>query len=316
MLYNRIIQFCFFSLLSLQSFAQQDSLSYNFGDFGGIVYLDSLTVTATREGFQVNDFVEMVQEDESFYEAFKNIRVLSYEAINEMKMFDKKGNQKADYFSRTHQKSDGNCRTMDIIEERHSGNFFKKNKKRKYKYYTAKMFDRLFFTSGKVCESDQANGTSSPKGMEKHVAELKKLIFKPGQKANVPVIGKKTAIFSEEMIKYYDFFIESQLFNGSIKSYSFSVKVKPEYIRKKDKTVIKYLKTYFDKENFQVLGREYQLAYSAALFEFDITMQIKLLKKGNEYYPERIKYDGFWDIPARKPEISKFSSAFSSYERP
>ncbi len=294
------------------SICQVDSSYYNFGDFGGIIYLDSLTVTATKAGFQVDDFIQMVEEDESFYLAFKNIRTLSYLAHNDIKMFDKKEYLIASYQSTIQQVSDGDCRTMEIIDEESSGKFFKKNKK--YKYYTAKLFDRLFFTHGKVCESEQAPETENPKGMDKHVAELKKLIFKPGKRVKVPLIGKKTAIFSEDMIKYYTLSIESEDYKKSIPAYVFTAKVAEEYIRKEDKTVIKFLKTYFDKETFQVLGREYVLAYNAALFDFDIKMEIELQKTGSGYLPTKISYDGFWDIPARKPEKSKFSILFENYK--
>ena len=77
--------------------------------------------------------------------------------------------------------------------------------------------------------------------------------------------------------------------------------------------MIKYLETYFDKTNFQVIARNYHLKYSGSLFDFDVKMDIKLKKLGNKYLPELIKYDGNWDVPAKRRETSKFSIRFFDY---
>lgn len=294
----------FLLLLSSVSLAQTDSIDFSLYR----IDLDSLVVTATRAGFSVPDFVEMVRKDESFHEAFHNIRTLSYSSENDIKMYGRKSKEKATYYSTIQQTSDGNCRTMATFQETVSGNFYKR--KKKIRYYTAKMYDRLFFTHGKICESERKEN-SKPKGMEKNVAELKKLIFSPGEKADVPLIGKKTAIFDKNMIQYYDMSITSKKYNSSIDCYVFTAKVKSG--SKEDKTVIKFLETYFDKTTFQVIARNYHLRYNSALFDFDVKMDVKLKKLGNKYLPELIKYDGNWDVPAKKRETSKFTIRFFDY---
>lgn len=293
--------------------AQADSLKYNFGDFGGIIYLDSLVVTASKTGFNVSDFIQQVREDKSFFEAFDNIRGLSYQSDNEISMFDKKGKRKAYYFAQIQQYSDGKCRKMNYLKEEIKGNYFKR--KRKHKYYTGRMHSTLFLTDGIVCEPSIAEKNAiKRKGIQKHIHELEKLIFQPGSEAKVPLIGKKTAIFSERMQKYYDFSIESGTYKSTIDCYIFSVKVKPEYLdKKKDKTVIKSLRTYFSKSDLQIVARDYYLFYYGSLFDFDVSMKVKLKKYQNLYVPESISYDGFWDIPARKPEKSKFMLTFYNY---
>lgn len=304
--------FLFFLFLSQVSFSQRDTIE--FSSFH--VQLDSFVVTATRSGFDVKDFIEMVQTDESFYKAFRNIRTLSYSSDNNIKMFSKKGKLKASYLSTIHQTSDGRCRTMETINPIVTGRFYKR--KKRYRYYTAKMYDRLFFTHGEVCESnrieDQPGVQSSKKlkGMSKHINELKKLIFYPGRKADVPFIGKKTAIFEKKMAKYYDFSITSQKYNSEIDCYVFTAKVKEG--TRSGKTVIKFMETFFDKSNFKVIGRNYHLKHRGAMFDFDVKMDIKLLKIGEKYVPEMIVYDGEWDVPARRPEISKFSIRFYEYK--
>ncbi len=292
------------------TWAQSDSTQWNWDDFGGIINLDSITVQASRKGFDVADFVQLVQEDKSFYQAFRNLRFQSYQADNDIAMYDKRGEQKAHYQSKIKQKSEGLCRSMEVMEEQVEGNFFKK--KRKYRYYTAKLFDRLFFTWQRVCESGEAQAENTKaRGMEKHIRELKKLIFQPGNKADIPLIGNKTAIFDPKMMQYYDFSIKSKTLVDGRDCYVFTAQVKEAYqVKKKDKTVIKFLETYFDKKDFQVLARSYQLVYRGSLFDFDVKMDIELEQNQGEYLPRKISYDGFWDVPGKKPEISRFSAQF------
>jgi hypothetical protein len=309
---NIIIVLLFFSIISSVR-AQRDSSIYNFGDFGGIILLDSIVVTASRNSLDIQDFVDMVRNDESFYTAFSNLRTHSYSADNHIKMYNKKHKVKAEYYCLTKQDFYGKCRTMIFENERVGGNFFKK--KRKYRYYTAKLYDRLFFTKGKVCLSDSGDEQNQQAtGMEKHVTELKKLIFSPGEKANIPLIGKKTEIFSKEMTEYYDYSIASKSYKDSVDCYVFGVKTKQEYLNhKKGKTVIKTLETYFEKSTFQVIARNYTLTYEGSLFDFDVNMVIELKKVNNYYVPGFIKYDGWWDIPTKKPEISTFSARFYDF---
>ncbi|MEM6967208.1 MAG: hypothetical protein AAF573_20770 [Bacteroidota bacterium] len=310
---KRLFYLFFCVLFFNATLAQKDTIE--FSTFA--VKLDSIVVTASKQGFDVEDFINMVQKDESFYRAFRNIRTLSYASDNHMEAFSKKGNLKASYDSKTQQTSDGRCRTMETLDQVVTGKFYKR--KKKYRYYTAKMYDRLFFTHGEVCETqrtEEATGydaSNNLKGMSKHINELKKLIFYPGQKADVPFIGKKTAIFEEKMAKYYDFSISSKMYDSEIDCYVFLAQVKPT--TKDSKTVIKHMETYFDKTTFQVIARNYHLEHAGTMFDFDVKMDIKLVKIKDQYVPEFIHYDGRWDIPMKKPEIFKFDIKFYEYEK-
>ena len=175
------------------------------------------------------------------------------------------------------------------------------------------MYDRVFFTNGRVCEDPDATTWQEGKsGIEKHISELKKLIFSPGEKADVPLIGKKTAIFESDMREYYDYSITSKKYSTGTDCYVFTAKVKDEFENKKEgKTIIKYLETYFEKETFQVLARNYQLAASTAFYDFDVTMWVKLTKVEEKYYPETVEYNGQWDIPFNKPEVARFTAKFN-----
>ncbi|MEL6924368.1 MAG: hypothetical protein AAFO94_10005, partial [Bacteroidota bacterium] len=180
---------------------------------------------------------------------------------------------------------------------------------------TMKMLDRLFYTHGRICESVVKQNPPKPSKMEEYVSELKQLIFEPGDKIDVPFISNKTEIFSAKMASYYDYAINSRQYSDGRDCYVFSVRVKPEYLEKKEgKTVIKFLETWFEKSNFQVIARNYQLAYSNLAISCDVTMQVQLEKLGALYFPKRVDYDGQWDIPARKPEIGRFSIRLYDFE--
>ena len=118
--------------------------------FGGIINLDSITVTASRAGFDVGDFVDLVRNDKSFYQAFTNLRHHSYEFSNHIEVLNKNQEVAASYDSQARQTSDGDCRSMEEWDLTVKGKFFKNKKKKKHKYYTAKLYDRLFFTKDTV----------------------------------------------------------------------------------------------------------------------------------------------------------------------
>ncbi len=309
----------FLPLLALLFLFRMESLGQEEPDYqhiSAIVTLDSFVITATRKGFDVGDFIKLIRTDNSFFQAFHNLRFLTYRFDNDIKMYNKKGVLKASLKSTNHQFAEGNCRTMEILEEDITGNYYKK--KNKHRYYTAKLYDHLFFTRNRICESRTATlSTAAKSGMAGHIAELKKLIFRPGEKANVPLIGKKTAIFEENMLPYYDLSIQSKKYNDSIDCYVFTAKVRAEFESKKEgKTVIKFLETYIDKSTFQVIARQYHLFHKTMAYDFDVKMNIKLKNLGNQYVPEFIEYNGRWDIPAKKPEISKFRIRFYDFQIP
>ncbi len=310
-IFNHILVFAFMCLFTGKTHAQRDTIN----DISALIYLDSFVVTASKLGFDTKDFIEMVREDDSFLEAFHNLRFITYRSTNEFTYFDKKHRVRATYLDTIQQIAKHNCRTMNFLYTQEEGNYFKKKKTRKYNYFTSDMHDRLFYTHGKICDDpDPKLTTSGVSRLEKYVFELKKLIFKPGEAANVPFIGDKTSIFTEPMIQFYDFNIKSEIFKDKFDCYVFEAMVKPAF-ENKNKVVIKHLKTYFDKSTFQVIGRDYQLQYSAGLYQFDVTIIIELLKLDQKYYPSSIQYEGFWNVPIKKRESSKFSLHFFDYQK-
>lgn len=302
-----LILLLFFGLTPIIS--QNDNI-----DLNQVITLDSFVVTASRSGFSVEEFIDIVENDKSFYEAFRNLRFSTYTFTNNIIAFNKtKKKTIATYNSTAIQTSIDSCRTMEMLESTSTGNFYKK--KNQYRYYTARLYDRVFYTHGKICETRSPIIYEPETKMAKHIAELKKLIFNPGKKVDVPIIGDKTAIFSKKMAKYYDYRITSEMNRNGTDCYVFIVSLKPDYIEKKQsKTIVKYLETYFDKNTFQVIGRKYQLKYSGVLFDFDVKMEIELTKLGGLYFPETIHYEGFWDVPFKKAEYVDFEAQFYDFE--
>ncbi|MGB1218038.1 MAG: hypothetical protein ACPG5P_09185, partial [Saprospiraceae bacterium] len=110
-----ITLFILFYLFSPFGKSQElDSMDF---DFAAFITLDSFVVVAEKSGFDVADFINMVKKDKTFYQAFKNIRTLSYSSKNNIHLFDKKNNLAATYKSNTKQISDGICRTMEYSDE-------------------------------------------------------------------------------------------------------------------------------------------------------------------------------------------------------
>ena len=150
--------------------------------------------------------------------------------------------------------------------------------------------------------------------MDKHVRELKKLIFQPGSKAEIPIIGNRTEIFDPKLMPYYDFTITSRDYKNGQSCYVFTATVKEEYQkRKQDKTIIKFLETYFEKGTLQVIARNYQLTYKGPLIDFDVKMKIELRRLSEGYTPAYIQYEGAWDVPGKKPEICRFTARFFDF---
>ncbi len=290
--------------------AQTDTLDLN---FGAIVFMDSVTVSASRDGFTKNDFIDIIQRDSSLLRAFRNYRFVSFNSVCQMEFFKSNGKSIAQFDQKAYQKVEGNCRQTLIQEELTKGKIYKSNGT--YKYLTLSMYDRLFQNKKRKCDdpSRPIMVEINPKNIYQYqVNELKKLIFAPGSKSDLPFLGNMTEIFSEEMSPYYQYQVAHTRFENE-PCYVFTASIHPNFINENDKTIIKYLRTYFKKENFQVIAREYHIQQSQLLYQFDVSMKIKVDKLEEKYIPTEINYKGFWKVPFKKEERCKFTLSFSDY---
>lgn len=298
-----IIFLLFFPLIA--SAQQRDSVikvDQNYVTLSEVVVNRSLDVAA---------FIKKIKEDTTFYKAFKNLHIIGYKAINDIRLLDKKGNIESSLKSTTRQIVKNNCREMEVIDQKTTGNFFDKNGN--YNSYTASLYASWFFTNGTVCgENNIVKGTdfnaSGLHGMEKHKAQLKMLFFNPGKKiTGLPFISGKTAIFDDGMAENYDMKIDyEEGVNGP--AYLFSIDVKPG---RKDRVVIDHMTTWFDANTFEILARKYALSYDAGVYDFDVSMNIKMARIKHLLVPVLITYNGNWKAIFKKRERAIFTATLS-----
>lgn len=172
LLYLRLV--CLALLCSLTVLAQQDS-AVSVGK--KIVTLKEVVV---RNGLNVNGFIDRVKNDTTFYKAFKNLKVLGYTSLNDIRMHDKAGNQTASLQSKTLQLVKGGCRTTRKLEEKTTGDIYDENGN--WNYYTGELYAGLLFAKGTVCgETNIVKGSElsikDKKGIDKHKEQLKMLFL-------------------------------------------------------------------------------------------------------------------------------------------
>lgn len=259
--------------------------------------------------FDIQGFMRRVRQDTTFYKAFKSLRITSYSAVNTINVYDKKGKVKASYHSKTKQTASGGCRTMTTEDEKVTGDFYKRSGE--YRYYTAELYAYLFFTKGKVCgENDVVEGYMTQKGkgtIEKSKFQLKQLIFNPGAKINgIPGMGDKAAIFEPDQAKRYDFKVTHETYAG-IECYVFKATPKKG---EEDKVVYNELTTWFRKDDYSIVARDYSLSFSTLAYDFDVRMKVRTQQIGNKLLPTRIDYDGNWHVFTQDRERVKFTAQF------
>lgn len=306
-MFKKIILFV--TILGFSHFAYAQDTGY----IAHHLTLDSIVISASRVNFDVPGFIKMVEDDTTFYKAFKNLRILAYTAENNIDILNKKNRITASLISTTRQHRHDGCRTMSILSEKTTGDFY--DHKKEYNYYTAELYADLFFTKGEVCgETNIVKGGHDVRTgnaeMEKHKDQLKELIFNPGQPIpGIPLISRKVAIFDDKVAPMYNFSITSADY-GNIPCYVFTAQAKPTY---RKNVVINKLVTYFSKDDLEIVYRDYSLSYNAWVFDFDVNMKVQMTHFGNLMVPAVIHYDGDWKVPFHKREHALFTAKFYDF---
>ena len=303
----------YFLLISLffsqVSFSQdQDSL-----DNVRLSQMIQLSEVVVRNNLDINSFIKRVKNDTTFYKAFKNLRILSFTSLNDIRMKDKKGEIKASLQSKTRQHVLKGCRTMEVMNETSTGDFYEKNGD--YNYYTAELYGGLFFTKGQICgETNMVAGTQrdvrSKSGIEKHKEQLKMLFFDPGKKIpGIPFMGDKTAIFDNDHIDLYDFSLDYVDYNGQ-NCYLFTIKAKGG-----SGVVIDNMSTWFNSSTMEIVARNYDLSYDAGVYDFDVHMEVQMTQFGNLTVPSTLRYYGTWDVAFKKKERGAFTATLFDFSK-
>ncbi len=303
----RVLVFSFFCgcvfFFPERSFGQGKDTSI----FAFPIQLDEYTLQASRDGWDIAGFIQRIKNDTTFYKAFKNLRITPHTASNDIRILGKKNEVIASLQSKTKQNISKGCRSMQVLEEKVSGDFY--NRKKEYNYYTAELYAYLFFTEKPVCgESNVVAGTENMKGkgeMEKRKWQLKQLIFNPGSKvAGVPFAGNKAAIFEPDVAKMYDFKLILAEYGGE-DCYLFTAVPKKEY---RNDVVYNELSTWFRKSDYAIVARDYSLSYKTWVYDFDVRMKVRLKEINGQLLPSRISYGGNWRVATKGRERAQFTT--------
>jgi hypothetical protein len=296
-----------FSLLAQIAFSQnEDSI-----DNARLSKMIQLTEVVVRNKLDVQSFIQRVKSDTTFYKAFKNLRVLSFTSLNDIRMLDKKGKVKATLQSKTRQHVSKGCRTMEKIKETVTGDFYENDSS--YNYYTAELYASLFFTKEQVCGetnivAGQERNVKAKKGIEKHKEQLKMLFFDPGKKIpGIPLMGDKTAIFDKDNSEKYNFSLDFVDYNGQ-SCYLFTIKAKSS-----SGVVIDNMETWFNSRSMEIVARNYDLSYDAAVYDFNVHMEVQMTQFGNLTVPSTLRYTGSWDVAFKKRERGLFTATLSDF---
>ena len=302
-------------LFSPSVFSQeQDSL-----DTERLAKMMNLTEVIIRTDLNVPRFIDQVKKDTTFYKAFRNLRVLGFTAWNDIRIKDKKGNLKASLVSKTKQSRLAGCRSMEVVSEKTTGNFYDGDGN--YNYNTGELYAGLFFTKGSVCgENNVVKGIDfrpkSQNGIAKKKEQLKMLFFNPGKKIpGIPFIGDKIDIFDPDKAQHYDFIIDFGEYEGQ-SCYIFSIKVKSDLAGgEKNSIVIDSMVTWFNAKTMEVMARNYDMSYDAGVYDFDVHMEVQMTKFGNYLVPKLLRYIGNWDVVFKKRERGMFTATLFDFSQ-
>jgi hypothetical protein len=299
-----------FCLLPFLGIAQKDS-----SEIEALGKETVLSEVVIRNGFDVNKFLQRIKYDTTFYKAFRTLRILGFTSLNDIRMLDSDGKIKASLHSKTRQNRSNGCRTMDVLEEKTTGNMYKG---RELNYYTAELYAGLFFTNGKVCgENNIVAGSQrnvrNKSGIEKHKEQLKMLFFNPGQKIpGIPFIGDKVDIFDPSVSQYYDFSIDMDEMSGQ---QCFVFRITPKADTDRDKIVFDNIITWFNSKTMEIVARDYDLSYDTPVYDFDVHMEVRMTKFQGLLVPELLTYNGNWKVAFKKRERGVFTATLFDFNR-
>ena len=279
-----------------------------------VIQLDDVIISEDNNGFTVEDFIHYVKNDTTFYKGFKHLRYYQHKYSSSLNIYNKKNkkivvlNKKGTHFS------DGESAFVVDDSLYVEGKIFKRNGS--HKYYTTEAFDEVFFPYDSINVSLEINNNKN-KEESQNVRDAKTIGFSIGTDNVEQSKGgakKKLAIFDIDMQKYYDYIISDTVYND-IPCYVFTVKVKENLENKQiEKALIRKVLSYFDKENFNVIYREYKFVYDNWFINLNMDVIVHLDYVGGIHVPTKILYDGFWKVLFFKKERADFNLKLFDYQ--
>jgi hypothetical protein len=277
-----------------------------------------LSEVVIRNDLNVVSFLQRVKNDTSFYKAFRNLHILGFTSINDIRMLHRKKDKvEASLYSKTRQERKDGCRTMEVLEQKVTGDMYENNR---LNYYTAELYAGLFFTNSKICGENNivsgiernVRGTS---GIEKNKEQLKMLFFNPGKKIpGIPFIGGKVDIFDPEVAQYYNFSIDMEEKNGQ-DCYVFRILPKEGPGSNKNRIVFDNITTWFNTRNMEIVARNYDLSYDTPVYDFNVHMEVQMTHFGNLLVPQTLMYNGNWKVAFKKRERGIFTALLYDFKK-
>lgn len=278
----------------------------------GVVFLDSITVTAVRQGWDLNQFILKIKNDQTLYEAFRNLRTMSYQFDYNLSASRRQGKHLTNYSARAFQSWDGQCRTMSVLDEKISGPW--KDRHGDYTYFSATLVDRLFLTHGRIC----TDRTSSPppittnlSGREKYINLLKKILFNPGSGEDIPILGREFELFDISKSAYYEHSIRQIELSGQTVLVIRSVLKKGLKPHQENKNIVRELVSYMLKNDNQIIYRTYHLINHSIVLDCDVNIAFEVGQNGEKYFVKQCHLQGYWNFPGKKWEKVTFNIAIN-----
>lgn len=277
----------------------------------------TLSDAIVRNNFDYKAILQKIKEDTSFYKAFKTLRTIGYSSYNYIQMKDKNEKVVATLNSKTKQTRKNNCRTMEVLEEKVTGNL--RDAFGNYNYVTPSLYASLFFTKGSICgETNIVKGKVREirgSGIEKAKEQLKMLFFNPGKKiAGIPLIGNKLDLYDESAHELYEYKLDYVEYHGQL-VYVFDVQPKQDLgFINKNRVVVDQMITWFDPRTLEVLGRNYSLSYKAGVYDFNVQMEVEMTYFNGLLVPKILRYKGNWDVVFKKREIGLFTATLFDFK--
>ncbi|MVN21172.1 hypothetical protein [Mucilaginibacter arboris] len=304
----------FLLLVSFSCAFSQEIKRFNPDTVKTIVVDTAVATVRARGGLYVQDFIDQILRDTSFYEAFRNMKKYAFTAENRVYTYNKNDKVEGKIYRKLSHSNVSGKHKIQYLARLDSGQVYKHNGK--YELYTVEMFDYIFMNA---YNSDFVKGGGSPNAggkNESYKDKLKTLIFSPGRPiSGIPFISKKTEIFSPDMKNLYRYEFARGTYLDSIPVYRFKVIQRPDLLDgQKDDVMIKELTTIFDRRNFQILGRYVDMKFKNFVMDFNVQMDIELNRFDGELLPTKISYQGNWDVPFHKEERASFLVLHKDYQ--
>jgi len=275
--------------------------------------LDDVLISVENNGFTVEDFVGYVKKDTTFYMGFKHLRYYTHNYESELNIFNKKGKVIGTLRKEGIHYSNGEKAWLVNDTIFNEGKILKRNGE--YKYYTPEAFDEVFFPKDTIDVSLTMSEEKNEKDSQ-NMRDAKTIGFSIGTDGVEQTKGglsKKLAVFDISMQQYYDYTISDTIYKGK-ECYVFVVKIKKEIKAKdREKALIRKIASYFDKENFNVIYREYKFVYKHFLIDLDMDVFVHMDYVNRKHVPTEIYYKGFWNVLFFKAERAEFMLKNTNY---